>query len=51
MYNAIDHPHIADDKDNIYPATWNEHFERWHGGNFQNDTTGLPLNESFEEEF
>lgn len=29
----------------------NEHFERWHGGKYQNDTSGVPNNLEFEEEF
>ena len=50
-YNALDHPQIADDANNIYPATNAEHFSRWHGGNYQNDTFGKPLDTSFPEEF
>lgn len=50
-YNAIDYPQIADDPNNIYPATNTEHFERWHGGNYQNDTSGVPNNPEFSEEF
>ena len=50
-YNAIDYPQIADDPNNIYPVTNNEHFERWHGGNYQNDTSGVPLNPDYPEEF
>jgi GHH signature containing HNH/Endo VII superfamily nuclease toxin len=50
-YNALDHPHIANNGENIYPASWPEHFERWHGGNFRNDTFGNPLNPLYPEEF
>jgi RHS repeat-associated protein len=50
-YNAADYPQIADDPNNIYPATKPEHLQRWHGGNFQNDTSGVPNNILFEEEF
>lgn len=50
-YNATDYPHLADNPDNIYPATPNEHFERWHGGNYQNSTNGKPNNINFKEEF
>ncbi len=50
-YNAQDYPQIADDPSNIYPATKIEHHQRWHGGNFQNETSGKPLNPLFEEEF
>lgn len=50
-YNAMDYPQLADDPNNIYPVTNNEHFERWHGGNWQNDTSGVPNNPDFKEEF
>ena len=50
-HNALDHPQIADDPTNIYPATRDEHFQRWHGGNWQNDTYGSPNNPSWPEEF
>lgn len=50
-YNALDHPQIANDPNNIYPATKTEHFERWHGGNWRNDTFGEPVNPLFLEEF
>lgn len=50
-YNALDHPHIADDPNNIYPATRNEHQHRWHGGSWQNDTYGTPNNPFYPEEF
>ena len=32
-------------------ATRDEHFQRWHGGNWQNDTYGSPNNPSWPEEF
>ncbi|MCG8651520.1 MAG: hypothetical protein MI861_16885 [Pirellulales bacterium] len=51
LYNALDHPHIANEPWNIYPTTRAEHFQRWHGGNWQNDTFGSPLNPQFLEEF
>lgn len=50
-YNALDYPQLADDPSNIYPATNSENFNRWHGGNWQNDTSGVPNNPLFEEEF
>ena len=43
-YNAIHYLQIADDPTNIYPATDDEHFKRWHGGNYQNDIYGVPNN-------
>ncbi|WP_085702937.1 RHS repeat-associated core domain-containing protein [Pseudomonas sp. B15(2017)] len=51
LYNALDYPHLADKPFNIYPATRDEHFFRWHGGNFQNDTMGKPLNPLVPEDF
>ncbi|MGQ3853880.1 RHS repeat-associated core domain-containing protein, partial [Pseudomonas capsici] len=51
MYNALDYPQLANDRLNIYPATRSEHQYRWHGGNFQNDTMGKPLNPLVPEEF
>ncbi|WP_122521216.1 PAAR domain-containing protein [Pseudomonas viridiflava] len=50
-YNALDHPQLASDPKNIYPATRSEHFERWHGGNWRNDSFGKPLNFFYPEEF
>ncbi|WP_338525188.1 RHS repeat-associated core domain-containing protein [Pseudomonas batumici] len=51
MYNALDYPQLANKKSNIYPTTRSEHQYRWHGGNFQNDTMGKPLNPLVPEEF
>ena len=50
-YNALDYPQMADDGNYIYPATYNVHFNRWHGGNWQNDTSGSPINPNYPEEF
>jgi len=50
-YNAIDHPNIADLSENIHPASWDEHFNKWHGGNFRNDTFGVPNNPSYPDNF
>ncbi|MET1257438.1 hypothetical protein [Aliikangiella maris] len=51
MYNVVDYPQLADFGHNIYPATPAEHLYRLHGGNFQNETRGFPLNPLFSEEF
>jgi len=51
LFNALNHPHIANQPWNIYPATAAEHFRRWHGGNWRNDTFGVPLNSQFLQEF
>lgn len=50
-YSVKDYPQQANDKANIYPATKPEHISRWHGGKFQNQTSGKPLNPNFKEEF
>lgn len=50
-YNALDHPQLASDPKNIYPATRTEHFERWHGGNWRKDSFGEPVNLKYPEEF
>lgn len=51
-YNVKDHPQQAGDAKNIYPAERNtEHFKRWHGKNWQNETKGKPLLESIKELF
>ena len=50
-YNALDHPQLADDPGNIYPATRPEHLHRWHGSNYRNDTFGGPLNPFYPEQF
>lgn len=46
MYNAL-----ADKAFNIYPATRDEHLYRRHGGSFQNETKGKPLNPLVPEDF
>lgn len=51
MYNALDYPQLADKAFNIYPATRDEHLYRWHGGSFQNETKGRPLNPLVPEDF
>lgn len=50
-YNASDHPQIANDPKNIYPATRPEHFNRWHGGSWRNNSFGEPVNPLHGEEF
>lgn len=51
MYNALDYPQLADKSFNIYPATRDKYLYRWHGGNFQNETIGKPLNPLVPEDF
>jgi len=38
-YSASKYPHLANRSEVIYPATFNEHFHGWHGGNWK---TSLP---------
>lgn len=49
VYNAADYPHKAADPNNIAAASSSEHLYKWHGGNWQNDTHGAPLNPSYKE--
>jgi hypothetical protein len=50
-YSVMEHPHLADDPSIIYPATGAEHFYRWHGRSFGNQTHGTPLNPFSPEQF
>lgn len=50
-YNVADYPQKAAEPGHIAPATPKEHLEKWHGGNFQNDTSGEPLDPDYEDEF
>jgi len=50
-YNALDYPQMADDGYHIYPAKNDERFNRWHGGIWQNDTSGSPINPNYPEAF
>lgn len=35
--------HLAGKSAIIYPATFNEHLNGWHGGNFKNSAPGRPI--------
>lgn len=50
-YSASEYPQLANDPNNIYPATFREHFERWHGGRWANQSRGVPLRPEYMEEF
>ncbi|WP_342500204.1 T7SS effector LXG polymorphic toxin [Bacillus sp. FSL M7-0791] len=39
-YSASQYPHLANKGEIIYPATPNEHFNGWHGGNWKNSLPG-----------
>ncbi|MER2259191.1 MAG: T7SS effector LXG polymorphic toxin [Priestia megaterium] len=43
-YSASQYPHLANKGEIIYPATPNEHFKGWHGGNWKNSLPGKPIN-------
>lgn len=43
IWNALDHPHIADDPLNIFPATYNETFSGGMQGIGENDTFGWTI--------
>jgi hypothetical protein len=42
-YSVSKYPHLADKGEIIYPATQNEHFNGWHGGNYKNSLPGEPI--------
>ena len=42
-YSVSKYPHLANQSAVIYPATFNEHFNGWHGGNFKNSKPGKPI--------
>ena len=39
-YSAIEYPHLANMGEVIYPATHDEHFKGWHGGNYKKSKPG-----------
>jgi len=43
-YRTSKYPHLADKGEIIYPVTFNEHFNGWHGGNWRNSMPGEPYN-------
>jgi hypothetical protein len=45
------YPQVADEPLNIYPVTYYEHFNRWHGGRWRNPTSGKPLSPDVPEWF
>lgn len=50
-YSASKYPHLADKGEVIYPATFNEHLNKWHGKNFKNSYPGAPINPSYPDDF
>lgn len=42
-YSVSKYPHLAGKSAIIYPATFNEHLNGWHGGNFKKSKPGRPI--------
>ncbi len=42
-YSVSKYPHLAGKSAIIYPVTFNEHLNGWHGGNFKNSLPGRPI--------
>ncbi len=42
-YSVKLYPHLADRAEFIFPATDNEHFNGWHGGDYKNSLPGIPI--------
>ena len=42
-YSVSKYPHLSGNSEVIYPATFNEHLNGWHGGNFRNSLPGEPI--------
>ncbi len=43
MFSVKEYPHLANRGDFIYPATDNEHFNGWHGGNYSKSLPGRQI--------
>lgn len=43
-YSVSEYPHLAGESKTIYPATFNEHFNGWHGGNWKTSKPGKRIN-------
>ena len=43
-YSASQYPHLANRPEVIFPATFNEHFYGWHGGNWKMSLPGERIN-------
>ena len=42
-YSVSKYPHLAGNSDIIYPVTFNEHLNGWHGGNSHNSLPREPI--------
>ncbi len=42
-YSVSQYPHLAGSHEVIWPATFNEHFSGWHGGNWRTSLQGKPI--------
>ncbi len=50
-YSASKYPHLANKGELIFPVTFDEHLNGWHGGNFKNDKPGQPINYYYKHNF
>ncbi len=50
-YSVSLYPQLANDPNFIWPATFYEHFYKWHGGAWRNPTSGAPLNPDLPDSF
>lgn len=50
-HNVADYPQKAAEGTQIEPATTDEHLNKWHGGDYRNETSGEPLNPDYLDEF
>lgn len=50
-YSVAKYPHLANIGSLIYPATRNEHTNRWHNRNFKKSLPGKPMNYQVKEDF
>ena len=50
-YSASKYPHLVDKGEVIYPATFNEHLNKWHGRNYRNSNPGSPINPLYPDDF
>ena len=50
-YSVSQYPQLANDPSTIFPATFREHFYKWHGGNWKNPSHGTPVNPNLPDDF
>ena len=45
-YSVSKYPHLSDNANIMYPATFEEHKNSWHGGNYKNSLPGKRINKT-----